>query len=85
MRFRRPVDELLAALLDFVEDPRGTLPAVNPAADLPAHKCFRILLDVRSFEVVASREVQSCTMIWLVLKWTPECHGLSLTHNSLTC
>jgi hypothetical protein len=74
--FEGPVLILLAALQGLLEDARGSMSTVNPAAVLPAFKRFRIFLDALSFEIVASRELQSCRMACRVLNQTLDHYGL---------
>jgi hypothetical protein len=66
---------ILSSAADLPEDPSLNLSTVGPAADLPAHTGFRILLDALTLEIVASREVQSCRMVWRVLKQTLDHYG----------
>jgi hypothetical protein len=69
----------LSSAADLPEDPSVNLSTVGPAADLPAHTGFRILLDALTLEIVASREVQGCRMVWRVLKQTLDHYGARQT------
>jgi hypothetical protein len=59
---------ILGPAADMPQDPSVNLSIVGPAADLRAPTGIQILRGALTLEMVASREVQCCGMVWRVLK-----------------